>query len=78
MSKYVLAETVVQYHEIDIEDDLDIFNVLEEVNSKVNNGYDCCEALSKILEDYKEKYGWDYKILKNNCGSETVEIGLNY
>ena len=68
--KLMLSETVTHFHEVELSDELDIEKVLEMANAlkkRCDTGY---EAVGVVLEAYKNKFGFDYKVTPNACGTE--------
>ena len=60
MSKFVVCETIRQYHEVDIDDEL-VINVLVNQANRLLDKFDSgAEALEYILKLYQERYGFDY------------------
>lgn len=76
--KVMLSETVTHYHEIELSDEIDIEQILDMANSlkkRCDTGY---EAVATVLEAYKNKFGFDYKVTPNACGTEFEEIEFEY
>ena len=76
--KVILSEIVTHQHEIALSDELDIEKILSMANSlkkRCDTGY---EAVSTVLEAYKQKFGFDYKVIPNACGTECEEINYEY
>lgn len=76
--KIMLSETVTHFHEVELSDELDIEKILSMANSlkkRCNTGY---EAVETVLEAYKNKFGFDYEVKPNSCGTEFEEIGFEY
>lgn len=76
--KVMLSETVTHYHEIELSDEIDIEKVLEMANSlkkRCDTGY---EALATVLNAYKNKFGFDYKVTPNACGTEFESLDFEY
>ena len=76
--KVILSETVTHYHEIEISDELDIEQILEMANKlkkRCDTGY---EAVATVLEAYKKKFGFDYKVMPNACGTEFESLDFEY
>ena len=74
----MLSETVTHYHEIELSDEIDIEQILDMANSlkkRCDTGY---EAVATVLEAYKNKFGFDYKVTPNACGTEFEEIEFEY
>ena len=61
MKKFVICETVIHYHEVEVDEEIDIEKVVEDANRliKMSSGV---EALNDVLEDYKYHHGLDYCI----------------
>ena len=76
--KVMLSENVTHFHEIELSDELDIEKVLEMANSlkkRCDTGY---EAVSTVLNAYKNKFGFDYKVTPNACGTEFESLDFEY
>ena len=76
--KLMLSETVTHFHEIELSDELDIEQILEMANTlkkRCDTGY---EAVATVLEAYKKKFGFDYKVMPNACGTEFEDIDFEY
>lgn len=76
--KVMLSETVTHYHAIELSDEIDIEQILDMANSlkkRCDTGY---EAVATVLEAYKNKFGFDYKVTPNACGTEFEEIEFEY
>lgn len=74
----MLSEKVVHYHEIELSDELDIEKILEMANSlkkRCDTGH---EAIATVLNAYKNKFGFDYKVTPNACGTEFEELNYEY
>ena len=76
--KLMLSENVTHFHEIELSDELDIEKVLEMANSlkkRCDTGY---EALATVLNAYKNKFGFEYKVTPNACGTEFESLDFEY
>lgn len=76
--KVMLSETVTHFYEVELSDELDIEQILDMANSlkkRCDTGY---EAVATVLEAYKNKFGFDYKVTPNACGTEFEEIEFEY
>lgn len=75
MKKYVIAETVTHYHSIEVDDEVDICNVIGEAKTLLHQATGF-EAIEDVLNEYQNKYGFDYTVKPNYCGtcSEGLEI----
>lgn len=76
--KLMLSETVTHFHEVELSDELDIEKVLEMANAlkkRCDTGY---EAVSVVLKAYKDKFGFDYKVTPNACGTEFESLDFEY
>lgn len=76
--KIMLSETVTHYHEVELSEELDIEQILEMANrlkKRCNTGY---EAVITVLEAYKNKFGFDYEVKPNVCGTEFEELNFEY
>ena len=68
MSKFVVCETIRQYHEVDIDDEL-VISVLVNQANRLLDKFD--------LKLYQERYGFDYNLKNCGCGQETVDISVH-
>lgn len=76
--KIMISENVTHYHSIELSDELDIEKILSMANSlkkRCDTGY---EAIATVLEAYKNKFGLDYKVTPNACGTEFEELNYEY
>lgn len=76
--KVMLSETVTHYHEVELSDELDIEQILEMANrlkKRCDTGY---EAVGTVLNAYKSKFGFDYKVKPNACGTEFENLDFEY
>lgn len=76
--KVMLSENVTHYHCVEFSDELDIEQVLDMANKlkkRCDTGY---EAVATVLEAYKNKFGIDYKIIPNVCGTKFEDLNFEY
>lgn len=76
--KILVSEKVVHFHEIELSDELDIEQILEMANrlkKRCDTGY---EAVATVLQAYKDKFGFDYTVTPNACGTEFEELNYEY
>ena len=76
--KILVSEKVVHFHEIELSDELDIEQILEMANrlkKRCDTGY---EAVATVLNAYKSKFGFDYKVIPNACGTEFENLDFEY
>ena len=75
MKRYMVREVVTHYHSVEVDDEVDICNVIGEAKTLLHQttGF---EAIEDVLNGYQNKYGFDYKVKPNYCGtcSEGLEI----
>lgn len=74
--KFLVKEVVNHFHTITLDEEISIENLIEQANRMANmydTGY---KAIGEILERYKDKYGFEYDVEANGCGTETLEIEL--
>lgn len=76
--KVMLSENVTHYHEVELSDELAIEQILEKANGLKKRCYTGYEAVGVVLEAYKRKFGLDYKIIPNACGTEFEELNFEY
>lgn len=73
---YLIREVVNHYHAVTLDEELDIDDIVERVkaSSKLyDTGYEAVEA---ILKAYKDRYGFDYNIRPNDCGTEVLDMDV--
>lgn len=73
---YLIRETVNHFHTITLDEELDIDDIIERAkpSSKMyETGYEAVEA---ILKAYKDRYGFDYKVKPNDCGTEVLDMDV--
>lgn len=76
--KVMLSETVTHYHSVELSDELDIEQIIEKANNlkkRCDTGY---EAVATVLEAYKNKFGFEYKVTPNACGAEFESLEFEY
>lgn len=76
--KVILSENVTHYHSVELSDELDIEQIIEKANNlkkRCDTGY---EAVATILEAYKNKFGFEYKVTPNACGTEFESLEFEY
>ena len=76
--KAILSETITYFHEVDISDELDIDQIIEMANKLKKRCDTGLEAINLVLEAYKGKFGFDYHITPNACGTEFEELNYEY
>lgn len=72
--KYVIRELVAHYHEVELSDELDIMNIINKAKSlsrRCDTGY---EAIEQTLALYEDKYGFEYNVRPNYCGTDIIDI----
>lgn len=73
---FMLKEVVAHYHTITLDEELDIDEVVNwaKANNKLyDTGY---EAVNALLSKYKEKYGFDFEVKANDCGTEVLDMDI--
>ena len=76
--KVMLSETVTHYHEVELSNELNLQEIIDKSNGlkkRCDTGY---EAVATVLEAYKNKFGLDYKVTPNACGTEFEDIDFEY
>lgn len=76
--KMLVSEKVIHFHEIEMSDELDIEQILDMANrlkKRCDTGY---EAVATVLEAYKNKFGFEYTINPNDCGTKFEEVNYEY
>lgn len=75
MKSFVVKETVNHYHKVTIDDELDVDDIVSLARQylKGNTGF---EAINQVLLGIEHKYGFDYSIKPNYCGTtaEALEV----
>lgn len=74
MKKYMIKETVNHFHEITVDDEIDIEDVVSrasDMQRMFDTGY---EAIDAILFRYEYKYGFEYEIKPNACGTDILDM----
>lgn len=74
MKKYMIQERVNHYHEVIIDDEIDIESLISKaslIQQQFDTGY---EAIEDILKRYEDKYGFLYEVNPNTCGTEVIDI----
>lgn len=68
--KYCICEVVRHYHEVDIdENELDIEEIVEKAKSQASRYDTGYESIESILKKYEDKYGFEYSVKPNYCGT---------
>ena len=76
--KVILSENVTHYHSVELSDELDIEQIIKKANNlkkRCDTGY---EAVATVLEAYKNKFGFEYKVTPNACGTEFESLEFEY
>lgn len=75
MKRYMVREVVNHYHSIEVDDEVDICDVIKEAKTLLHQAAGF-EAIEEVLSSYQNKYGFDYTVKPNYCGtcSEELEI----
>lgn len=74
--KYMVCEIIKHYHEVDIDEELDIEDVVKTAELNLCLSDNGAEAIADILQKYKDKYGFDYMIKADHYGKESVELSV--
>lgn len=76
MQHYMISETVVHYHEICVDDEIDVEQLVSDA-TQLKRMYDTgYEAVEAILKRYEKKYGFEYAIVPNACGTDIVNMDI--
>lgn len=73
---FLICERVNHFHSVTLDEELDIEDIVSKATDNVklyDAGY---EAISDILNKYKEKYGFDYEVKSNDCGTEVLGMDV--
>lgn len=76
--KVMLSETVTHYHEVELSNEIELQEIIDKANGlkkRCDTGY---EAVATVLEAYKNKFGFEYKVTPNACGTEFEDIDFEY
>lgn len=75
MKRYMVREVVNHYHSIEVDDEVDICSIIKEAKTLLHQATGF-EAIEDVLYSYYKKYGFDYTVKPNYCGtcSEGLEI----
>lgn len=76
MAKYIIAESVTHFHEVECDDELDIEQVIDKAKHDLHRFDTGYEAIDGVLDGYKKLYGFEYSVKPNACGAETVNMDL--
>lgn len=74
MKKAIIAETVIHYHEVEYDDELDMMDVIEEAKAFMNHGDTGYEAIEETLKSYEKKFGFEYSVKSNYCGTKSLDM----
>lgn len=76
MSKYMVRELVELFHEVELDDELNIEKVVNLANENqklYDSGY---EAIGNILLKYKQHYGFEYHVNPRKYGTNTITLDI--
>lgn len=76
MKKYMLCERANHYHEVEVDDEVDIEGVLDkafEEKDRYNTGY---ESIEDTLLQLRKMFGFGFKLSPNACGTETIGFDI--
>lgn len=72
--KYLIKETVHHYHEVELNEELNIKEIIK-IADKNRCRYECgCESIESVLTKYLKAYGFEFKVISNKYGTECVHI----
>lgn len=72
--KVMVCEIVRHYHEVELDNELYVEDVVTRAmnnNRMYDTGY---QAIEGYLQTYKDRYGFDYKVKPNACGTEVEDM----
>lgn len=75
MKTYVVKETICRYHQIEVDDEIDIDNLLKYINYNTKRE-DTCTNIEIYLKKYDELLNTEHKVLPSYCGEETLCVEL--
>lgn len=73
---YEICETVRHWHLVTVDDEVNIEDVIKQCNDNLpryDTGY---EAIEDVLEDIKDRYGLEFEMKKNYCGTESEGLSV--
>ena len=76
MAKYLIVELTKHYHIVECEDEIDPEQLIDKANHDVHRFGTGYEAIEGVLQGYEKQYGFEYNVLPNACGTETVNMDL--
>lgn len=74
--KYVIAETKVEYHLVEADEDLDMESIIQQVKTNLSKYEYGWEAIRELLDLYELNFGICGTILPNECGKEVLNIEI--
>ena len=74
--KYMVCEVVKHYHEIEIDDELEVLDIVNQAETMMDLHDSGVESLIYLLEKYRDKFGFDFCIKADYCGKESVELSV--
>lgn len=72
--RLILAETVVHYHMIEMDDEIPVDEALAQARELVADNHAGYEAMDTVLNRYKQQYGFEYELKPNYCGTDCVHL----
>lgn len=76
MAKYVITELVARYHQVEVDDEINIEEVINSADS-LKHRYDSgCDAIEAVLRQYEDKYGFEYSVYEDECGTSVESISV--
>lgn len=74
IKKYMIKETVNHWHEVVCDSELDIENIVDKAFDDIKRYETGYEAIAYALEDYKNKYSFEYEVKPNFCGTDVISM----
>ena len=76
MAKYLIVELTKHYHIVECLFQIQLELQSDKANHDVHRFDTGYEAIEGVLQGYEKQYGFEYKVLPNACGTETVNMDL--
>lgn len=73
--KLMIKEVCAHYHELELDDDVDLEELTERVKQSAYELNDCCEAVEEVMGAYEDD-GVAYWFKPNNAGTDCVSIEI--
>lgn len=74
--KYLIKETVHHYHEVELNEELDIEEIIKTADRNKGRHESGCESIESALRRYFKSHGFEFKVIPNKYGTECVSIDV--